>query len=608
VECLEDRLVPSTFTVTTKLDVVDASDGKLSLREAITKANANPGADVIVVPAGVYKIALSGAGEDANATGDFDITDAVTIQGAGAGLSIIDGQQLERVFDVKGSTPSSIKAMFAGLTVRGGNAIGDGGGIRVGNSDLVIRDSVVSGNRASLSGGGISNGAQPGTGNVKVVRTTVARNVANEGGGGLSVNGVITLTITDSTVRRNISGGGGGISASTANLTNSTVSGNSAKVDGGGVVAVKATLTNCTISGNSAKGIGGGIVTNTAATLTNSLVSGNIAGGSGGGLFAFTPVTLKNCTVSGNSAGGSGNGGGIFAPTATLTNSTVSGNSAPSGGGGLFVGTQAILTHCTVSGNSSNVGGGIDASVPNLTNCTVSGNSAIASGGGINAGVATLTNCTVSSNRAGNSAGVNATTADLSNCTVSGNSSTGGAGGIHATTANLTNCTVSGNSAATDGGGIFATTATLLNDTIAENSAHTGGGLFQNPGGTFTVRNTIVALNLVDFTGIDPDIFGAFTSQGHNLIGDRTGGTGFTNDVNGDIVGTSASPIDPKLDPLQNNGGKTQTMALKAGSPAIDAGDNSILPQTDQRGAGFARLRDGNFDGIAIVDIGAFEK
>ena len=69
----------------TTLDDVTPANGKFSLREAITKANANPGADVIVLPAGVFKITQTGAGEDANATGDFDITDAVTIQGAGAG-------------------------------------------------------------------------------------------------------------------------------------------------------------------------------------------------------------------------------------------------------------------------------------------------------------------------------------------------------------------------------------------------------------------------------------------------------------------------------------------------------------------------------------------
>ena len=181
-------------------------------------------------------------------------------------------------------------------------------------------------------------------------------------------------------------------------------------------------------------------------------------------------------------------------------------------------------------------------------------------------------------------------------------------GGINAGTANLTNCTVSGNSAGDAGGGIAAGSATLLNCTVVENIAHTGGGLFHGAGGTFNVRNTIVALNLVDFTGTGPDVSGDFASQGHNLIGDPTDSTGFTNAVNGDRVGTSANPIDPKLGPLANNGGRTKTHALLAGSPAIDHGDYNGAPPTDQRGFGFARKKDGNGDGIAIVDIGAFEK
>ena len=101
---------------------------------------------------------------------------------------------------------------------------------------------------------------------------------------------------------------------------------------------------------------------------------------------------------------------------------------------------------------------------------------------------------------------------------------------------------------------------------------------------------------------------GVFVSLGHNLIGDGFGSTDFTDGVNGDIVGTSANPIDPKLGPLANNGGRTKTHALKAGSRAIDAGDNANLPPTDQRGAGFPRKKDGNFNGVAIVDIGAFER
>ena len=79
-----------------------------------TAANTLPGADVIVLPAGLYKITRAGAGENGNATGDFDMTGDVRIQGAGAGSSIIDGQQFDRVFDVSGGQPSSIKVVRSG--------------------------------------------------------------------------------------------------------------------------------------------------------------------------------------------------------------------------------------------------------------------------------------------------------------------------------------------------------------------------------------------------------------------------------------------------------------------------------------------------------------
>src|SRR5215470_3607719 len=71
LEWLEGRAVPATFTVTTTLDAV-AADGKMSLREAISAANAHPGADTIVVPAGVYRLALAGA-DNTNAAGDLDV-------------------------------------------------------------------------------------------------------------------------------------------------------------------------------------------------------------------------------------------------------------------------------------------------------------------------------------------------------------------------------------------------------------------------------------------------------------------------------------------------------------------------------------------------------
>ena len=506
LECLEDRAVPATFTVNSTLDNQTPGDGKLTLREAITRANDLAGADVIVVPAGVFKIALAGPGEDGNAAGDLDITDSVTIRGAGRNITVIDGQQLDRVFEVRGSSPGSIKVILERLTVRNGAAPSNGGGIQPVNAILVVRDAAVTGNRSASRGGGISSG--DGT-EVKVVRTIVARNVALITGGGIAALNVLTLS--DSVVRRNIAGS-----------------------DGGGLDADTVTLSGCTISGNRSNSFGGGLDANTA-TLTRSTVSGNEAGTQGGG---------------------------IFATTVTMTDSTVSGNEADSGGGGIVALSTATLTRSTVSGNTTlGAGGGINASTATLTRSTVSGNRSNSFGGGIAAG----------------------------------------------NTATLTNSTVSSNTTLSNGGGIWAISATLLNCTVTENLALIGGGLFHEPGGAFSVKNTIVAQNLILPGGSNRDVNGTFVSQGHNLIG-IGGGIGFVNDVNGDLVGTFLSPIDPKLGPLALNGGRTRTHALLAGSPAIDKGDDAGVTATDQRGAGFARKKDGNGDGIARVDIGAFER
>jgi uncharacterized repeat protein (TIGR01451 family) len=125
--------------------------------------------------------------------------------------------------------------------------------------------------------------------------------------------------------------------------------------------------------------------------------------------------------------------------------------------------------------------------------------------------------------------------------------------------------------------------------------------------GTVALKNNIIALN-TDYNQC-PDIYGPLSSFGYNLVGDR--GTQMFLPAPGDQVGVPANPIDPRLDALADNGGKTQTHALKTNSPAVEAGictdlSGSVLT-TDQRG--LPRLVDlpGKPNLAAGCDIGAYE-
>jgi hypothetical protein len=164
----------------------------------------------------------------------------------------------------------------------------------------------------------------------------------------------------------------------------------------------------------------------------------------------------------------------------------------------------------------------------------------------------------------------------------------------------LNNSTVSGNTASgvAGGGGIIGgASVTLYNSTITANVALYGGGILGSID-TMSMRNTIVADNRADFS---PDC-GYVTSLGHNLIGNTATCLSAPSDL---------TDVDARLAPLADNGGPTWTHALLADSPAIDAADNAACadPATvnnrDQRG--YIRPADGNSDGVAVCDIGAYE-
>ena len=303
---------------------------------------------------------------------------------------------------------------------------------------------------------------------------------------------------------------------------------------------------------------------------------------------AGAELTLIKLTVANGRVGSDsdfdGFGGGISNEgTLTVVNSTFEGNHAGCGGGGIVNNFALIVTNSTFSGNTTICSGGgiVNNGVLIVTNSTFSGNNTVAAGGGIdNAGTAMVTNSTFEGNSASGSLG-----GGIFN----------GFNGI--ATLTVTNSTFEGNSARSDGGGILnlpdvgtVTTVTVTNSTFSGNSAGRGGGIFNfNNMGMAELLNTIMANS-----PSGGNCSGTITDGGFNIDDGTT--CGFN------VANNSKPMTNPLLNPmgLQDNGGPTETIALLAGSPAIDASNpNCPPPTTDQRGVTRPQ-------GIRC-DIGAFE-
>jgi CSLREA domain-containing protein len=296
----------ATFTVTKTADTNDGTcDADCSLREAIAAANAAAGADTVTVPAGTYTLSIAGAGEDANATGDLDITDDLTITGAGATTTVIDGNGLDRVFDVRGANVT-----FENVTIRGGLTsaglafLNEGAGIAArasgGSSNLTVRTSRIINNETGSGGGGAISIARP------------------------FLGAIPTLTIEDSEIANNTAeNGGGGVQCLDCDLTllRSTISGNTAELTGG-------------------VGFGGGgiLATGNAATVTANLnrFVDNVAS-TGSGIYNNNgTVDAENnwwgCDDFPGSAGCDATGGVVDADPRLDLTLTATPNSIPTGG------------------------------------------------------------------------------------------------------------------------------------------------------------------------------------------------------------------------------------------------------------------------------------
>lgn len=350
------------------------------------------------------------------------------------------------------------------------------------------------------------------------------------------------------------------------------------------VFIIGRSATNLAISGNYGSRVFQ-IGSNATVTISGLTIRDGRAqtGEHGGGFYNLGRLALTGCALTGNSAGGGscadiggrgGNGGAIYnAGTLTVRACAIIGNSAGSGcfahggqggdGGAIFNdGTLAILVS-TISGNLAGNGaeGGIGGG---------SGGNGGNGGGIYNAGVLDFRSCTIARN-------------------FSGNGGYGTSGGYFSRSGN------GGNGGS--GGGMYSTAAPssahLANTLVAFNSLGDFGRGGNGPAG----------IGLDGRFGSGPDLAGEFTSDGHNLITVVGENSGFTNGIKSDQVGNGFS-LDPKLGPVQYNGGPTMTAALLRNSPAIDQGDDALLDPplsltTDQRGL--------SRKSSVHVDIGAYE-
>jgi hypothetical protein len=316
---------------------------------------------------------------------------------------------------------------------------------------------------------------------------------------------------------------------------------------------------------NGAADLGGGIRNDGTLTLLDVAVTRNAADVGAGIVNNGTLIVLRSRIADNASAGSIGAGGGIFSGSSAVAlvveASTVAGNSAAGLGGGMVVAdSAATVSNSTLADNTSGTGGGgienrLGASLV-LEGSTLSGNAGLSGGGMRVDGVGT--------------------SVTVRNSTIAYNRSRGDGGGV----------------------GMDESTLTIVNSTIARNAdagdGLLGGGGVGKGGGTLNVRNSVIAENTVGpgTPGVSADV---------DLAG--------VNENLGNFVGTVDG--NPRLGPLQDNGGPTFTMAPFPGSPLIDTGDNVLAAAagltTDQRGAGFARILDGDGAGGATVDRGAVE-
>jgi CSLREA domain-containing protein len=392
----------ATFTVNTTDDTVDVypgdgvaadADGYCSLRAAIMEANALAGRDTIVLPEGIFTLTIEGTQEDKCLSGDLDIKSNMVIQGAGWDLTVIDGNQIDRVFQIQGNMDVAISDLTIrnGKTPDGGSPPsltvgGSGGGILNRFTTLNIENCKILTNRTGKGGenymgygppGGYGGGIYNKEGTISLKNSSIGNNITGRGGdgyyggsgghgGGIFNGNGSTLTLDNCTIYMNLTGSYG----------SGAEDGNGG--GGGGIYNTgELTVIDCTVKDNlcgdggfeGSGGSGGGIYnySSGSAEISRSLIAGNITGdshdmpaGGGGGICNRGYLALKNCTLSGNRTMPHdylGAGGGVYndGGDATILNCTICRNIGHQKGGGIansFNGFPLRIKNTIIANNS----------------------------------------------------------------------------------------------------------------------------------------------------------------------------------------------------------------------------------------------------------------
>jgi CSLREA domain-containing protein len=417
------ELHAATYTVTRSDDrnvstagCPSSGSSDCSLREAITAANDNPGADTIDIA--VVSITL-------NIPQRFVVGGTgITLNGNGATIQRSLSAPNFSIFVIASTSPTIFNDVTIANGVEAAGLSGGGGIFVAAGTNLSINNSTIKNNSAQ-NGGAIyidGNTAAAPT-QVTITNSSVLNNSATDsggsffGGGGIYVEPRATLTLSSTAVTGNTSAenGGGLFVDGVLLVSGGQISGNVANTSGGGVfysgAAGAATLRNTTVDGNTAQSqLGGGVyAANGTLNLSGGAFLNNRAGFEGGGVYSASASVINAVTFAANTAD---NGGGIINyGNMSVSNSVLRGNTAGLSGGGLFntsAGASLTLSNSTVSGNDAcatsacESGGAIYnfGGTMSLLNSTISSNRGFRAGVVLNQGSVTVRNTIIAGNRA----------------------------------------------------------------------------------------------------------------------------------------------------------------------------------------------------------------